>query len=278
MKSYYTRLQVICDPDFSEILMAEIAEAGFDTFMEIEKGFEAYGEEKKVDTDLVETIRKKYKQVNPLLMLFQKVEKENWNKDWEKNVDPINVDGKVRVRASFHKADPSIPYDIIITPKMSFGTGHHQTTHLMIRSQLSIDHKGKNVMDAGCGTAILSIMASKLGAQAVEAFDIDEWSVENGRENIEVNKTSNINIRLGSIRTLSFDRKFDIILANINKNILLDEVDAYSTCMNPDGLLLMSGFYTADINDLIVRSKPLGFQEVRRDEKEGWAALLLRKG
>src|SRR5689334_4469982 len=161
MKSYYTRLQIICDPDFSEILMAEIAEAGFDTFMEIEKGFEAYGEEKKIDVALVENIQKKYKHVNPLLLFYEKVEKQNWNKEWEKNVEPINVDDKVLVRASFHAPVPSIPFEIIITPKMSFGTGHHQTTYLMLRAQLGLDHKGKHVMDAGCGTAILSVMAAK---------------------------------------------------------------------------------------------------------------------
>src|SRR5205085_11215861 len=145
-------------PEFSEILMAEIAEAGFDTFMEIEKGFEAYGEAKKIDIDLVEDIRKKYKHVNPLLVLFDKVEKQNWNREWEKNVEPINVDGKVYIRAAFHDAIPSMPYEIIITPKMSFGTGHHQTTYLMLRTQLTVDHKGMRVMDAGCGTGILSIM------------------------------------------------------------------------------------------------------------------------
>jgi ribosomal protein L11 methyltransferase len=276
MKFYYTRLQVICDPDFSEILMAEIAEAGFDTFMEIEKGFDAYGEEKKIDTKLVESIRKKYKQVNPLLLHFERVEKQNWNKEWEKNVEPINVDGKVYVRAAFHEPVPTIPYEIVITPKMSFGTGHHQTTYLMLRSQLSIDHRGKSVMDAGCGTAILSIMAAKRDAKQVEAFDIDEWSVENGRENIEVNKTPNVNIRLGSVRSLSFDSSFDIILANINKNILLDEMDAYAALLKPGGVLLLSGFYTSDIPDLASEGANLGLNETGRDEKDGWASLLLK--
>jgi ribosomal protein L11 methyltransferase len=277
MKSYYTRLQVVCDPEFSEILMAEIAEAGFDTFMEIEKGFEAYGEEKKIDIDLVEDIRKKYKHVNPLLVLFDKVEKQNWNKEWEKNVEPINVDGKVYVRAAFHEAIPSMPYEIIITPKMSFGTGHHQTTYLMLRTQLTVDHKGMRVMDAGCGTGILSIMAAKLGASSVEAFDIDEWSVENGGENIQVNNTSNITIRLGTIRSLSFIGTFDIILANINKNILLDEMDAYAAKLNHGGHLLLSGFYTSDIPDLTARAKSSSLNAIHWDEKDKWATLVMKK-
>jgi ribosomal protein L11 methyltransferase len=277
MKFYYTRLQVICDPEFSEILMAEIAEAGFNTFMEIEQGFEAYGEEKKIDTSLVESVRKKYRHVNPLLLHFERVEKQNWNKEWEKNVDPINVDGKVFVRAAFHEPMRSIAHEIIITPKMSFGTGHHQTTYLMLRSQLSIDHKGKQVMDAGCGTAILSIMASKLGAKHVEAFDIDEWSVENSRENIDINKTPNINIQLGTVRSLSFKKTFDIILGNINKNILIDEMDAYAGLLTRGGMLLLSGFYGTDIAELVGRATSFGMEERARDEKEGWASLLLAK-
>lgn len=278
MKLYYTRLQIVCDPDFSEILMAEIAEAGFDTFMETESGFEAYGEEKNVDTKLVGEIQDKYSHVNPLLLAYDKVEKQNWNTEWEKNVEPIFVDDKILVRASFHKIDRKYPYEIIITPKMSFGTGHHQTTWLMLRNQLHIDHQGKQVMDAGCGTAILAIMATKLGASHVEAFDIDEWSVENGKENIEVNGGKSVNIRQGTIRELKFQESFDVILANINKNVLLDEMSEYASSLKPAGRLLISGFYTADIPDLLSAGAQLGLREERRDEREGWACLTLRKG
>jgi ribosomal protein L11 methyltransferase len=277
MKVFYTRLQVICDPDFSEILMAEIAEAGFDTFMEVEKGFEAYGEEKKVNTKLVENIQGRYSHVNPLLLLYDKIERQNWNKEWEKNVEPIFVDDKILVRASFHKISKKYPYEIIITPKMSFGTGHHQTTWLMLRNQLLIDHKGKRVMDAGCGTAILSIMASKLGATLVDAFDIDEWSVENGLENTQVNGTSNVAIRRGTVRELKFKGVFDIILANINKNILLDEMEVYASHLRAGGRLLLSGFYEDDISSLLKEGTRFNLTEERRDEKEGWACLLVRK-
>jgi ribosomal protein L11 methyltransferase len=278
MKVHFTRLHVVCDPDFSEILMAEIAEAGFDTFMEVEKGFEAYGEESKVDTKLVGAIQKKYSHVNPLLLRYDRVEKENWNSEWEKNVEPIRVDNKILVRASFHKIEEKFPYEIIITPKMSFGTGHHQTTWLMLRNQLRIDHTGKRVMDAGCGTAILSIMASKLGAVGVDAFDIDDWSVENGSENVDINKAKNVSITAGTIRDQKFRHSFDIILANINKNILLDEMPEYARCLNSDGRLLLSGFYTKDIPDLLKAGGQLKMTEEGRDEKEGWACLLLRKG
>jgi ribosomal protein L11 methyltransferase len=273
---YYTRLQIICDLEFSEILMAEIAEAGFDTFMETEKGFEAYAED-KFDREVVELIKEKYKHVSPLLFYEDKIEKQNWNKEWEKNVAPVMVDDQVLVRAEFHQIERKFPYEIVITPKMSFGTGHHQTTHLMLKNQLKIDHHDKYVMDAGCGTAILSIMASKLGAKTVEGFDIDEWSVLNGKENAEINLCSNINIYQGKLSEMKFEHKFDIILANINRNILLDEMKSYSKELVSEGYLLLSGFYENDIEALLKEGQKHGFQEVHRDAFETWACLLLQK-
>lgn len=257
--------------------MAEIAEAGFDTFMETDTGFEAYAEEGKADRKQIEAIQEKYKHVKPLLLLFERVEKQNWNEEWEKNVDPIIVEDTVLVRASFHQLNRKFPIEIIITPKMSFGTGHHQTTHLMLSNQLKVDHKGKRVMDAGCGTAILSIMASKVGAKEVEAFDIDEWSVVNGKENAEVNNTPNIRIQQGSIRDLKFSESFDVVLANINKNVLIEEMEQYAWHLKPGGHLLISGFYTSDIPDLISVAGKNELTEVRRSEMETWAAVLLRK-
>jgi ribosomal protein L11 methyltransferase len=281
---FYTRLQVICDPDFSEILMAEIAEAGFDTFMETEKGFEAYAEEHKENGSLLSEIKEKYQHVQPLIFFQDKVKKQNWNKEWEKNVDPIFVEDQCLIRAEFHKQEDfpadkqkKFPYEIIITPKMSFGTGHHQTTYLMVKNQLHIDHKNKRVMDAGCGTAILSVMASKLGAASVEAFDIDEWSVPNGRENVEINRSQNVNIRQGKITDMNFSGGFDLILANINKNVLLAEMKSYAQHLQTNGLLLLSGFYTKDIDDLKEEAARYSLKEIRRDEKETWAALLLEK-
>ena len=274
---YYTRLQVICDPDFSEILMAEIAEAGFDSFMETEKGFEAYVELEKYDKEQLQHIKDKYNAQTPIVFYQDRIQKQNWNEEWEKSYQPIIVDDRCLIRASFHKIDKSYPYEIIITPKMSFGTGHHQTTYLMIKNQMDIDHRGKRVMDAGCGTAILSVMATKRGASSVEAFDIDEWSVINGNENIEVNQCTNINLRQGKLSDLTIDGMFDIILANINKNILLEEIKQYQSFLMPGGLLLISGFYTTDIPDLLHEAANYGLAEEKRDERENWASLLLRK-
>ncbi len=272
---FYTKLQVICDPEFSEILMAEIAEVGFDTFLETEQGFEAYAE--SFDESLLNEVKEKYAHVSPLVFHQDQVEKQNWNEEWEKNVEPIFVEDKCLVRAEFHKIEKKYPYEIIITPKMSFGTGHHQTTYLMLKAQMKIDHQNKRVMDAGCGTAILSIMASKLGAKEVEAFDIDEWSVVNGNENAEKNNCTNIHIQQGKISELQWTGTFDLILANINKNILLAEMQEYSSYLQPGGELLLSGFYTKDIVDLEREAQLHGLKRTAEDEREGWATLLLKK-
>jgi len=274
---YHTQLIVTCDPAYSEILIAELSQANFDTFLENDNGFEAYVEEEKYDGSLLEEIKKKYEGVTPLRFSWSRIEKKNWNEEWEKSFSPIVVEDKCLIRASFHQAEKRYPYEVIITPKMSFGTGHHQTTWLMVRNMLHIDHLGKRVMDAGCGTAILSILASKLGASEIEAFDIDEWSVENGTENIAINQCSNIQIRQGKISDLELKGPFDIILANINKNVLLDEMQRYAPHLSEGGLLLLSGFFTQDIPDLLDEADRYKLREVRRDERDNWAALLLSR-
>ena len=158
---------------------------------------------------------------------------------------------------------------------MSFGTGHHQTTHLMVSRQMKMDHANKRVMDAGCGTAILSIMASKLGAKEIESFDIDTWSVENGQENAENNHCKNIHIQLGKISEVKLEGTYAIILANINKNILLSEMETYASYLEVGGQLLLSGFYTHDIDDLKAEAAKYQLKEIARDEREKWACLLM---
>lgn len=271
---YYTRLKVVCDPEISEILMAEVGELGFDSFLESDNGFEAYVEKENFDKPHLLVIKEKYQTV--AVFLQDHIQKQNWNEEWEKSYQPIVVEEKCLIRAEFHKIEKVYPYELIITPKMSFGTGHHQTTYLMVKGQMEIDHKDKRVMDAGCGTAILSVFASKLGAKEVEAFDIDEWSVSNGTENIEVNQCTNIHHQTGKLSELHFTGKFDIILANINKNVLLDEIKLYKEYLTHHGLLLLSGFYVEDIPDLLQEALQYNLNEVTRDERENWAALLLK--
>lgn len=273
---YHTRLTVHCDSQFSEILIAEISQAGFDSFLENENGFEAYAEVDRFDQFQVDEIKKKYNQVKPLEFSWDRIEKKNWNEEWERGYEPIIVNDQCVIKAEFHKIEKEYPYTITITPKMSFGTGHHQTTYLMIQSQLEIDHKDKMVMDAGCGTAILSIMAAKRGAQQVDAFDIDEWSVINGKENIEVNGCTNISIRQGEISNLTFNHNYDLVLANINKNILMKELPQYVSYLNPNGQILLSGFYEKDIPELVARAHQYSLKHVSSEVRENWASLLLQ--
>jgi ribosomal protein L11 methyltransferase len=274
---FHTRLSIICAAEYAEILMAEIAETGFDTFMETETGIEAYAEEEKFNKHDVLSILERYQQQSNLSWHFDTIEKKNWNEEWEKNYEPVIVDDRCIIRAAFHQPEKKYNYDIIITPKMSFGTGHHATTHLMIKHQLDINHQDKLVMDAGCGTAVLSVMAAKRGAKFVDAFDIDAWSIENGKENAELNASPNIRIRQGKIADLKFNEPFDVILANINKNILLMEMPYYGTYLKKDGLLLLSGFYEHDIADLENRAKRENLILQKTYTLETWAAVLLKK-
>ncbi|MBL7849651.1 MAG: 50S ribosomal protein L11 methyltransferase [Cyclobacteriaceae bacterium] len=273
----YTRLEVECPAEFTDILIAELAEAGFGMFMETTHGFEADAEEGEVRQDVLEFVREKYSHLQPLVFRLSSVKKENWNAKWESHVEPVNVESQVLIRAEFHPADSRFPYEIIITPKMSFGTGHHPTTYLMVKSQLSLDHQGKRVMDAGCGTAILSIMASKRGALLVEAFDIDEWSISNGLENVAINACTNIRIRRGTIADFIWPDPFDIILANINRNILMAEMADYARHLVPGGVLQLSGFYVKDIPALVEEAARHGLEAESQDEREQWATLRLRR-
>lgn len=273
---FYTRIIVRCDADFRDILTAELAEAGFDAFIETDGGFEGFVEGTNYDAEIVEDIRRRYAEAQPFLVMeFEKVEKRNWNEEWERNYEPVIVAGQCIIRAAFHRPKREYPYTIIITPKMSFGTGHHETTYLMVQAQLELEHPGKRVMDAGCGTAILSIMASKRGAAHVDAFDVDDWSVLNGKENVEINACTNITVRKGTLREQPFTEPFDIILANINKNVLLEEMDSLRGYLAPHGKMLISGFYEDDIDELLRHGAKLNLRVVKTYRKGDWAALLL---
>lgn len=272
---YHTRLLVTCDPAFSEILIAELAEADFDSFLENDDGFEAYVEGERYNKEAVAAIREKYKDLTPITFSFSQIPKRNWNEEWEKSFSPVIVEDRCVIRAEFHQVDRKYPFEIVITPRMSFGTGHHQTTYLMVKTMLDMDFRGKRVMDAGCGTAILSILACKLGAGAVEAFDIDEWSVDNGNENVRINGCENIRIQLGKIVELALGEPYDVILANINRNVLLEEMQYYASYLKPGGQLLLSGFFATDIPTLLEEAARYGLREARRDERETWSSLLL---
>ncbi len=272
----YLEFKIKCLEEFQEILIAELAEIGFDSFLENEDGIDAYILESEFNREKFSEIISEYQEAGQISLTEGVMPKVNWNEEWEKNYDPIEVEDLVYVRASFHDSKPGFKHEIVINPKMSFGTGHHATTYQMLRHQGELDHTGKRVLDVGSGTGILAIMAHLLGARQVEAFDIDDWCVDNGNENFDLNDLST-RMGLGTIREVNPSGSFDIILANINKNVLLDELVIYSGLLTPNGFLLLSGFYTEDIEDLVNAAATLGLALQKKSSKDNWAALILQK-
>lgn len=272
----YLEFKIKCLDEFQEILIAELAEIGFDSFLENEDGIDAYILKSDFDRDKFDRVIAEYQDAAQISMTEGIMPKVNWNEEWEKNYDPIAVDDLVYVRASFHVPQPGFKHEIVINPKMSFGTGHHATTFQMLSHQGELDHKGKRVLDVGSGTGILAIMAHLLGARSVEAFDIDDWCVDNGNENFDLNGLST-RMGLGTIRDVNPVGPFEIVLANINKNVLLDEMGIYASLLPSGGFLLLSGFYTEDIEDLVQAASPFGLELRKKSSKDNWAALILQK-
>jgi ribosomal protein L11 methyltransferase len=272
----YLEFKINCLEEYREIIIAELSEIGFDSFLETDEGIDAYALSEGFDRESFDEVISKYSDAAQIQLSEGEMEKVNWNSEWEKNYDPIPVDDLVYVRASFHPSQPGFKHEIVINPKMSFGTGHHATTFQMLRHQGTIDHQGKRVLDVGSGTGILAIMAHLLGASQIEAFDIDDWCVENGNENFDLNGVSAC-MGLGTIREVNPSGPFDIVLANINKNVLLDEMEIYSDLLVSGGYLLLSGFYTEDIEDLEQLANPLGLKLISQQSKDNWAALILQK-
>lgn len=257
-----------------ELLIAELAEVGFESFVENENCLQAYIAADIFDEGLLIDLQQAY----DFSYEQQVIEKTNWNEEWEKNYQPVEVADKVRVRAIFHEPNPKFGYEILITPKMSFGTGHHETTSLMLETQLELLYEGKRVLDAGCGTGILAIMAFLLGAKEVEAFDNDEWAIENTKENIQLNKASNIRAFLGTIENVLYEgNMYGIILANINKNVLLKDIPSYAQVLEAKGDLLLSGFYEADVVEIEAVAKLNSLSVVGKKTKNNWVALHLKK-
>ncbi|MDV7391686.1 50S ribosomal protein L11 methyltransferase, partial [Arthrospira platensis SPKY1] len=199
----------------------------------------------------------------------------NWNETWEKNFEPIRIDERCRIRAPFHDYE-NVEIDIIIEPKMSFGTGHHETTHLMSSFLLDMDLQNKKTLDMGCGTSILAILAAKKGAMPVDAIDIDPWCVENSMENIERNDCSLIRVLEGVAENIPA-RDYDVIIANINRNILLEDMERYANAMKAGGVLLLSGFYEHDIEDISKKCVDLGFNFLEKRLRNQWASLKFEK-
>ncbi len=274
----YIELSLEIDPEYVEILIAELAEIDYESFVETDEGINAYIEEPRFDQVALHEVIAKYEGQTAIAFSVKTLEKENWNKEWESNYETIEVKDRVRVRASFHEPDPSFPYELLINPKMSFGTGHHETTWLVMAEQLSLPHEGADLMDVGSGTGILGILGKKLGATAVLAFDIEEWAVENAKENVALNNVSEgFEVFLGTIGDVDERKRFDGILANINRNILLQEMESYSKHLKEGGWMVISGFYQADAPGLIALGEQLGLKLLRTNVRNDWAAVSFTK-
>lgn len=254
-----------------EILIAELGSVGFESFTENENGVTAYIQKKDWHGDILEDIQLLQSEEVEINYDIEEIEQVNWNSEWEKNFEAIQVDDLVSIRAPFHD-NPNLKYDIVIEPKMSFGTGHHETTHLMIQHLIDLDMEKKSVLDMGCGTGILAIFAEMKGAQRLDAIDIDAWCYENSLENVERNQCKNISVYKGDASLLK-NKKYDVIIANINRNILMQDIPVYAKSLNQKGTLLLSGFYVKDIpmiNKEVTKNK---LQLEKQLERNSWVAL-----
>jgi ribosomal protein L11 methyltransferase len=254
-----------------EILIAELGYVGFASFVETPKGVTAYIQKNEFQSAMLEDIQILKNNSFSIQYCFEDIEQVNWNAKWEENFHPILVDERCTVRAPFHEKSAA-HYDIIIEPKMSFGTGHHETTHMMIQFILDYDFQNKTVLDMGCGTGVLAILAEMKGASSIEAIDIDEWCYLNSIENVERNSCKKIKVFKGDAKILK-SKKFDIIIANINRNILIQDIPIYSTCLNPNGLLFLSGFYKNDIPMIQEVCEDYNLSLETQNSRNDWVAL-----
>ncbi len=255
----------------SDILIAELGEVQFESFVETEDGVQAYIKKEDWYPNILDDLQILS---NPLFHIdydYSEIEQENWNATWESNFSPIQVGRQCIIRAPFHER-PQVDYDIVIEPKMSFGTGHHETTYMMLQHILEHDFNGKSVLDMGSGTGVLAILAAMKGAAAIDAIDIDNWCYLNAKENIERNNCGHINVYEGTADLL-VDQQYDIIMANINRNILLEDVPAYVKCLNKGGILFLSGFYKEDISQISERCGEVGLKFEKNLEKNNWVAV-----
>lgn len=257
----------------ADILAAELAEIGFDSFVPCENGMQAFIPETKFDESSLKDAIDNYPLEVAISYEIVTVASKNWNEEWEKHYfEPIVIGEECVIHSSFHKDIPVAKYDIIIDPKMSFGTGHHETTSLVIGEILKMNLTGKKVLDMGCGTAVLAILAAMRGASGLLAIDIDSWCTENSLENIALNKVSGIEVKLGGAELL-YGLHFDIILANINRNILLADMEKYAACLTTGGELYMSGFYKADIPVIEAELNRNGLELTDFKEKNNWVVV-----
>jgi ribosomal protein L11 methyltransferase len=274
----YKVVEVYAPSELHDLLIASMLEIGFDSFDEQENKLLAYIPQ---DIFLSETLEQTLSSINTsekISFEAYDLENKNWNEEWESNFNPIEIGDQCIIRASFHEVKKQFAYDIVINPQMSFGTGHHATTYQMVDYLLHIDLNHKTIMDAGTGTGILAILAEKKGGNQIVAYDVEDWAYHNAIDNVKINHCKNISVYQGTIQTIPIEpMEFDVLIANINKNVLLEEISVYYKFVKQGGTMLLSGFYEHDINDLLLETEKYNFTLNQTHVKENWAALLLTK-
>ena len=271
----YTKITCTLLPDNElarEMLIAELGNVGFESFVETENTVEAYIPSGIYMPELLQSTNLTDNEFFSFTSAAEVIADQNWNEVWEQNYfEPLVIEDQCMIRAPFHEDYPEANYQVIINPRMAFGTGNHETTHLMIKAMLELDLKEKKVLDMGCGSGVLSILASQKGAAEITAIDIDEWSTNNTTENASLNQIPNISVQLGDSGLLT-DQQFDVILANIQRNILLQDMDAYRKVLKKGGILLMSGFYISDLEAIVGKAQKLDLKLIKSDERSDWCA------
>jgi ribosomal protein L11 methyltransferase len=275
----YTELNLQLNPLelFGEMLTYQLGEVGFEMFEDTPQGFKAYIQTANFNNDAVLEIIDGIKELNcEVSYSIQDIPWQNWNAEWEKNYQPEIIGNKIYVRAEFHEANPSYPHEIIVQPRMAFGTGHHPTTSQVMEAMLDIDFKNKSLLDMGCGTGILAILGMQLGASSAYAIDYDPNSVDNSIENAQRNGYPQIEVALGSSELLE-GKSYDIILANINRNIILNDLDKYAAALNAGGLLITSGYYTSDLSVIKNKAAEYHIDYLQHTSQNDWCCATFKK-
>lgn len=272
---HYLETSINCALDKMEWIIAELADLGFEGFIETEEGVTVYIPQDLYNKTAFVEVMQKY-EIDETAFVTSTVAPQNWNAQWEANYEPIIVANRLAVLAPFHQPQKAYEQTIVIQPKNTFGTGHHETTQLVLELMLNQNFNNKQVFDYGCGTGVLGLMALKLGAANIIGNDIDAWCVDNIAENKMLNNLTDFEFRLGNLSVLHQAEKFDVVLANINKNILLNSFASIILHMQNNALLLISGFYETDLNDIVQKANEVGLQLNLHKEKNNWCAALLK--
>ena len=262
--------------NLKDMFMELLGSIGFDSFMDTDEGFEAYCQEPALNEEELNDIMQMEQFANVKLLKKELIPDQDWNATWEASYEPVIINEFCRIRAPFHKVEGSYKYDLIIEPKMSFGTAHHETTSQIIELMLQSDFSGLNLLDMGSGTGVLAILAKKLGSATTVAIDNDEWAYRNALDNIRLNDENDIIVELGDANSLN-DRQFDVILANINRNILLRDMKEYVKCLVDGGKIFFSGFYEEDLVLITKEAERLGLTYSNHVTKNNWTAAVFVK-